>query len=212
MPKVSAAHAAGRRREILEAAARCFAREGVHAATMRDLVRESGLSPGAIYAYFGGKAEIVEALAAERQARERRWMAEAAAEGGDELTRVLRALAARYFGELRTQDERTLRRAGVQLWAEALRRPEIRALVLRGTDEPRALLARLIAEAQARGAVPAELDAEYAARAMIALFQGFVLQQAWDETVDPGRFLGVVEAALGAVLRAGGRSAAGDER
>ena len=65
MPKVSEAHAAGRRRQIVEAAARCFARAGIHRTTMQDIFREAGLSPGAVYTYFFGKAEIVRAVAEE---------------------------------------------------------------------------------------------------------------------------------------------------
>jgi AcrR family transcriptional regulator len=65
MPKVSAAHAAERRIQIVEAAARCFERAGIHRTTMQDIFREAGLSPGAVYTYFFGKAEIVRAVAEE---------------------------------------------------------------------------------------------------------------------------------------------------
>jgi AcrR family transcriptional regulator len=47
-----------RRREILEAARRIFARKGYHAASMADITRESGLTRGGIYWHFGSKWEI----------------------------------------------------------------------------------------------------------------------------------------------------------
>ena len=48
MPRISAARANEQRGRILDAALTCFAREGFHAATVQDIVEESGLSPGAI--------------------------------------------------------------------------------------------------------------------------------------------------------------------
>jgi len=59
VPRISAARANAQRERILDAALTCFAREGFHAATMQDIVTESGLSPGAIYGYFKGKTEVV---------------------------------------------------------------------------------------------------------------------------------------------------------
>ena len=64
MPKVSAAHVEGRRKQILAAACRCFSRNGVHGTTVRDICREAGLSTGAVYGYFKSKGEIVEGIAA----------------------------------------------------------------------------------------------------------------------------------------------------
>ena len=51
-----------RRAQILEAALRCFARKGFHAATMADLVRASGLSKGGLYWHFASKEEVFLAL------------------------------------------------------------------------------------------------------------------------------------------------------
>jgi AcrR family transcriptional regulator len=59
MPKVSQAHRDARRAQILEAAIICFSRRGFHSATMQDIVRQSRLSPGAIYNYFASKEDSV---------------------------------------------------------------------------------------------------------------------------------------------------------
>src|ERR1700674_203235 len=74
MPRVSEEYMAGRREEILGAAKTCFAREGFHATSMRDIYRACGLSPGAVYNPFASKEEIVRALGEERlrAAQERR--------------------------------------------------------------------------------------------------------------------------------------------
>jgi len=58
MPRVSAAHEQGVRDRIVAAALRVFGELGFHGATIQDVVRESGLSVGAIYTYFKGKDDL----------------------------------------------------------------------------------------------------------------------------------------------------------
>jgi AcrR family transcriptional regulator len=59
MPRVSQAHEFEVRRRIVRAALQVFAERGFHRATMQDIVRESGLSVGAIYTYFKSKDELI---------------------------------------------------------------------------------------------------------------------------------------------------------
>ena len=66
MPKISPAHEQQRRDQILAAAMACFARQGYHATSMDDVVRESGLSVGAIYTYFASKEDLFLALSDRR--------------------------------------------------------------------------------------------------------------------------------------------------
>ena len=47
-----------RRRQILEAAMRCYSRKGYYATTMDDITRESGLTKGGIYWHFPSKWQI----------------------------------------------------------------------------------------------------------------------------------------------------------
>jgi AcrR family transcriptional regulator len=70
MPRVSDAHKRSRRDQILGAAERCFAAAGFHGASMDDICRAAGLSPGAVYRYFGGKDAIIEELATRRLLRD----------------------------------------------------------------------------------------------------------------------------------------------
>ncbi len=51
-----------RRRQILEAASRVFARAGFKDASMDDIVTEAGLSKGGLYWYFNSKEELITAL------------------------------------------------------------------------------------------------------------------------------------------------------
>jgi AcrR family transcriptional regulator len=61
MPRLSQHDLEARRRQIREAANRCFARKGVQATTMREIFAEAGLSAGAVYNYFKTKEELIEA-------------------------------------------------------------------------------------------------------------------------------------------------------
>jgi AcrR family transcriptional regulator len=59
MPKVTEEYREARREEIAEAAIRAVRRKGFQAASMTDIIEESGLSAGAIYGHFKSKAEII---------------------------------------------------------------------------------------------------------------------------------------------------------
>lgn len=198
MPKVSQAHRDARRAQILDAAMRCFARSGFHRTTMQDIVQQAELSPGAIYLYFASKEEIISALADERHAREQNLIAEAGAD--DELQTTLQRLAHAFFRPLSTLDEQLRRRVGIQIWAEALCNEQLLVLMRRGVDAPRQLLAERLTDAQRRGDFPAHLDPDAVARILIALFQGFILQQAWDEHLSVEPYVATLEQIFQALL------------
>ncbi len=50
------------RAEILESAARAFARKGFHGTSIDDVAREAGMSPSSLYRYFDGKEALYRAL------------------------------------------------------------------------------------------------------------------------------------------------------
>jgi len=186
LPKVSEAHRHNRRRQILDAAIECFAREGFQRTSMEDIIRESDLSTGAIYSYFQSKDQIIETLADERHDREKQLIQRALARG--EWSECLRLLVTDFYESLRESAERKERRLGIHLWAEALCNPKVLRLIRRGLNQPLQLLSDAIAKAQADGQLRKEIDPDAAARVLIALFHGFILQQAWEERADVGAF------------------------
>lgn len=58
MPRVTEEHRDAMKRRIQDAALACFARRGFTGASMSDIVNEAGLSAGAVYVYYSGKAEL----------------------------------------------------------------------------------------------------------------------------------------------------------
>jgi TetR/AcrR family transcriptional regulator, transcriptional repressor of aconitase len=198
MPKVSQSYLDARRSQILEAAIVCFSREGFHRATMQDIVRQSRLSPGAIYNYFESKEEIIEAIANERHAKEQLLMSEARKEA--DPAGVLKRIRDGFFGELRDPKERLRRRVGIQLWAEAQRNPAVLKIVRRGVNGPHKLLRAIISDAQRRREISDEVDADATARLMIAAFQGFVLQMEWDDQIKVEPYIQLLEIFLNPIV------------
>jgi AcrR family transcriptional regulator len=175
MARVSQEHLDARRRQILEGAARCFARHGFHATTMQDVLSETGLSAGAVYRYFPGKEAMIAEIAREvmnavHDAFERESHAPHPAPPDEiileKLSRVPTVLG--YSPPL-----------VVQVWAEALRNPQLGAIFQTFLDQVIAAWSKIITRYQQRGEMPAELSPEHIARTLIACCQGFMVQRAF---------------------------------
>ena len=185
MPKVSEQHAEQRRRQILDAALACFAREGFHRTTMQDIFREADLSPGAVYTYFFGKDDLVRAIADEGLALARRTL-----EGLDERTRAEEALDRMLAAFTRLDaDGQLFLRTAIQLWGEALRDPKVMALLRRSIDHDIETLGRLFGEPHAR--------------VTIALFHGLMLQRTWYPEMDVAAFSAAARALVASTAAVG---------
>src|SRR6516225_11616639 len=179
MPKVTEEHVAARRRQILSAALRCFARQGFHRTTMQDIFREADLSPGAVYSYFGSKDELIAAIIAAMMG----FVAESAAlfsqplpdgrlrRPGEALAEVIE----RYQRfELGTVEERA--RIFPHLVGEQQRDPQLHAAVRAGIERLRGGFETLARAAQERGELDPALEPEHFGRLCISLLQGLLLQ------------------------------------
>ena len=182
MPRVSDEHLEARRRQILDAARVCFTRNGFHSTSMQDILRESGLSAGAVYHYFPGKEQIIAAIAGEAVGQIR-----AAFEAGDDddsvlvlVERALRAVAER------AQLDDTGRLA-LQVWAEAARSEPLRRTIAEAVTEARAALQRRLERTHP------EVDAAAVAAVAVALLPGYVHALVIVGDMDPARYLRGIE-------------------
>ena len=66
MASTRAEPAVDRRRQILDAAIRVFARQGFHSCRVSDIAREAGVAYGLVYHYFKSKEEVLNELFSER--------------------------------------------------------------------------------------------------------------------------------------------------
>jgi AcrR family transcriptional regulator len=146
---------------------------------MRDIVRESGMSAGAIYNLFSSKQEIVAAIASRRHDEERRIFEEARKQ--PTLAKSLEDIRDHFLSDLNNPRQRIRRRVTVQLWAEAQHDPKLKKVARDTFAKPYKLLRNLLREGQRRGEIAKRIDADAMARFLIAAFHGLVLQTEWDE-------------------------------
>ena len=186
MPKISEEKREARRLQILEVAQHCFARQGFHRTSMEDIIRELKSSPGAVYCYFKGKNDIIAALAEQRHERETALLSELISSSN--VSEGVPNAARAFFEMLQDPKERERRKLTIQIWAESLRDKRIRKIVERGIRQ-RDLLTAALRTARQAGQLPDSLDPDAFSRVLLALLQGFILQQAWEPEIDTEAFL-----------------------
>lgn len=199
MPKVTDEHVEARRRQIMRATVLCVAEKGFQRTTMQDICRTAELSAGAVYGYFSGKEDILEALVQDSLEQSDALLAEVSAAGSTReiLGALLRKLLT--FTEQgcdQAAPSADPNRIRVGLWAEIIREPNLHDIARRNHDRVLDGIARIIRAGQRRGEVRKSLDARLAAAAFVALFQGFTLQK----TIEPGMSAARYEKVAGALL------------
>ena len=184
MPKVSDAHIEARRRQILDAASACFARQGFHQTSVQDICREAGLSAGAVYKYFPGKEHIIAASCLDCQQGIIDFITAAKSQGDPPLQTIdfiiehgLEMLGGDAFREPTMMN--------VQVWSEAIRSEAVKEALLATTFNTLGLaFADLFRQAQERGEVDPQLDAQALGITVMGMFHGLVLHRTLDEEID----------------------------
>ena len=174
MARVSQEYLAARRRQILDGAARCFARDGFHGTSMQDVLRETGLSAGAVYRYFPSKEAMIGALAGDVLDTVRACFQRSAESEHPPPPDELLMQGVREVGRRLAFPSSMV----IQVWSETLRNPELHAVFEEGFAALLALWSRIVATYQREGRMRADVDPAVAARALAASAQGFLLQRA----------------------------------
>ncbi len=180
--KVTEAHIQARREQILKAALNCFMINGFQRTTMHDICREAQLSPGAVYGYFKGKEDIVEALAALSTDRNR--VLFAPIEQANELTPQVIAAGLEKFVRLLESADAGAIRIDIELMAEALHVPRLMQLATRSYNGMIEALARVIQKGQATGHVKPTLVPDTTARLVFSTIQGLTVQKLLAPSLD----------------------------
>jgi len=190
MPKVSDEHREQRRAQIREAARACFAANGFHQTSMDDVIRASGLSAGAVYQYVRSKDELVVEVAGDALTTIRHMLEQLDPAEEDPVAAFERVLHSWPF--VPGPDGVDVTRLAVHGWSEATRNPTLNALVADGYDAFRGRMSQLLAAWRDAGSVPASLDPEPAAAALLSVVLGYVVQRAiFGASVSPDAYTAV---------------------
>lgn len=169
MPKVSAQYRDERRAHILAAARRCFVRDGFHQTSMQDLVREAGMSSGAVYRYFDSKDAMIVAIAEENLDHVVAIIRTSVQRGvgaGAAVAAAMEYVAARHaddgFGAI-----------VLLVWAEGLRNPALATRLRASFDAGVDALAEIV---RASPGGRTELTPEVLANALTCLLPGYILE------------------------------------
>ncbi|MEM8534673.1 MAG: TetR/AcrR family transcriptional regulator [Chloroflexota bacterium] len=163
--------AADRQRQILRAAAECFARKGFHQTTMDDIAREAGISAGLIYRHFAGKEDLIIALVKAYEDDQR-----ARLDRARQQTDFTKAIEVFFAIESDDNDSQIEAILFVEVSAEALRNPRIADVVQRDDAQTVRDLAQLIVQAQHKGQADPSLAPIETAELLIALDQGSIMR------------------------------------
>jgi AcrR family transcriptional regulator len=167
---------------------------------MADIIAASGMSAGAVYRYFRSKEEIIGAVAETSLTTAEEIFERLLADGytpspTETVTALVEGIAKVAPNAIEGVDTT---RIAVQVWAEALRNPE---LLLRANVVYRRLrghCAEVARRWQAAGNLPAEAAPDQVGAAMLALVQGFLLQNLLLADTSAPAYVNGVRALLGA--------------
>jgi TetR/AcrR family transcriptional repressor of uid operon len=191
MPKLTQTQQQERRERLLDAAERCFARSGFHAATMAEIARTARVSAGAAYIYFDSKEDLIAGIAArdrQRIATDFAAIGEAA-DFADALVRCAR----RYL----VDEPAYKRQLMIELNAEATRNPVV-ARNWRSVDRvvQDSFRRALTEQVEARRIAPT-MPLDDVVRLIMVVGDGVFARSATDSDFDAERTL----AAIGTLIR-----------
>lgn len=179
MPKLSDAAMEMRRKDILSAAGRCFARGGIEATTMREIFAEVGMSAGAVYNYFVSKDDLIAAIVDESLTRSRAVMT--AFDDGQLTLERYDSLIDVFLDDLDAAAADGRARLSLMIAAHAAVSPKLSRRVLNGRATVRAMATAQIARLRP------DLDAVGCAALVtfvFALYEGLVHAAALGEPLD----------------------------
>ncbi|HEY1451079.1 MAG TPA: TetR/AcrR family transcriptional regulator [Solirubrobacteraceae bacterium] len=155
-----------KRRLILDAAVRVFARQGFHACRVSDIADEAGVAYGLVYHYFGSKDEVLDTLFLERW----RVMLELISEVDAEALPVrdkLRAIASFIIDSYR-HDPDLMKVIIVEVTRAANSFGDTHIDTIREAYE---LIGKIVQQAQDEGVFKAEIEARFAAMAFYGVIE-----------------------------------------
>jgi len=161
---------------LVAAAARVFLRRGFQGASLREIASEAGLTTGAVYSNFDGKADLFLAVLEENIDPRLTVMYEAARTAPQ--PRLGAAMGEEFAAYVRQQ--RRWLTLLIEFWAQAARDPKLRPKFAERHGKLRSAIAEVLAERAARLGLSLPLPADQLATVLIALTNGMAVEQLAD--------------------------------
>ena len=160
-----------RREQILAAAMNCFAKRGFHQTSMHDISAEAGISVGLIYRYFENKEAVISAMA-DRHKREIQEMLERARQAPT----LLESLEILFTAHCCEDAPQVVSAFVVDLYAEASRNKQIKALVCDVLQTAMDGVTDLIAQSREEANAPNGLKAHELSELIFAVARGMLMR------------------------------------
>jgi TetR/AcrR family acrAB operon transcriptional repressor len=167
--------AAQTRQSLLDAALTTFSRQGFAATRLEDVAEVAGVTRGAIYHHFGGKAELFLALIEDASTRGSSVIGDAIAQGGS-FTAITRRVLERSLTLL--EDDHRFREITALSLFNAAGLPELEPFVRLRREQASTQVEQIAGFFQAgiqQGALRDDLPAEAMARAFLGLQNGLAM-------------------------------------
>ena len=186
------------REQVIEAAARVFARRGYHRATVDEIASEAGFTIGALYSNFSGKEELFMAIA-DRQTQARVAEIEAIADGDRGRGRRAPRPPSSIRGFLEADPDWPL--LFYEFWSLSVRNPELQGELAKRRDAIRDALAETLERVAAQAGFELRFPAPMLATAIAASINGLAFEHAADPDALPDEvFAEFVTAVLGCAI------------
>lgn len=178
VPKISDQRRAERRLSILNSARTCFLRQGLHATTMETIIRESGLSAGAVYGYFPSKEKLIfEAVTSSLNGLQALFRPVFARDPLPPPSALLEEIA-RLMAAYSVEQGFDLHRVALLGWSEAQSNPALHNVMRLSYGGFLDLLTQASRTWQQQGQISASVDPKETAASLLSCLMGYVAQSA----------------------------------
>jgi TetR/AcrR family transcriptional regulator, repressor for uid operon len=181
---------------ILEAARTCFVQSGFRGASMHDICREAGMSPGALYRYFPSKEALIEAIAERDRVNDLRNLAQIGA--GPTL---IDGFVNSVMNHFKDHHARGMGPLFTEIRAESMRNETVAACCQKTEGEFIKIFNAFLTQAKAGGQIDPVADISAIVPMMMALGEGMMLSDVIGQGVDPVDVEKILRAMAEAILR-----------
>lgn len=181
------------REQMLRAALTCFRRSGFRGASIAEICKEAGVSPGHLYYYFSSKEALIEGVT-EAAVATAPPIFEAMAQEPDILSAILDDGSDE--ADSKAEQAGGIGTFNIEIFAEAVRNDRMMELVRKFRTPSLDLLANTIEAGQARGQIDPQLDPKVAAAFFDSIAIGQQIVAAVHADIDKEALRGLRDEAL----------------